>query len=56
MTTEQYITLISLVFIAASNLFALLQNVEQFKAATIERKKINQAIRALIEALEKLED
>lgn len=55
MSQSEYLTLLSLVFIAASNMFSLLQNIQLFRAASNERKKINLGIRALIEALEKIE-
>lgn len=55
MNQHDYITLMSLVFIAASNLFSMLQNIQLFRAASVERKKINLGIRSLIEALEKIE-
>jgi len=53
---ESYVTLVSLCFIALSNLFSLMQNIQQFRSAAIERRKINLAIRALIDALEQIGD
>lgn len=56
MENESYVTLISLCFIAVSNLFSLMQNIQQFRSAAIERRKISLAIRALISALEQIDD